>query len=126
MPPRADQAACAAFARALPAVLDAPGALASQMTAHVETCLVCQAELARYRRLLRLLGELRRETVELPPGALAEVLACVGQAARRRAVRSALSGRPLAYGGGLAAAAAAAAGLVALGRLRSARAPARA
>lgn len=121
---RADGEACAEFAEALPEALDAPGVVSPLVTAHVESCLTCQAELARYRKLLRMLGQLRQDRIELAPGVLAEVLDSLGTAARRRAVRSALTGHPVAYGGGLAAACLAAAGLLVLGRLRGTRQPA--
>ena len=122
---RAERSACDQFAAALPGVLGVPTAVPETMASHVECCLACQAELARYRRLLRMLAQLGGERVELPAGALAELLECVGAAARRRAVRSALLGHRLAYGTGLAAAAAAAAGLLAVGHLRGTHQPAR-
>lgn len=116
--------ACARVASALPAVLGRADAVPAALTAHVEACLACQAELARYRRLLRLLAQLRDDRVELPAGALSEIFAELSHAARRRAVRSALTGHRLAYGGGLLAGCLAAAALVVLGRLRGSRQPA--
>lgn len=97
-----------AGSRALP-----PTALAE----HVETCLSCQAELARYHRLLRMLSQLAADRVELPPGALGDLLTAIGAAARRGAIRSALAGRRVAYGAGLLAGCLAVTGAVALGRL---------
>src|SRR5208283_4245360 len=41
---------------------------------HVGSCLRCQCELARYRKLLRLLNQLRSYRVEPPPGAVTDVL----------------------------------------------------
>ncbi|MGH9072127.1 MAG: anti-sigma factor family protein [Acidimicrobiales bacterium] len=75
---------------------------------HVEHCLGCQAEMAQYRRLLRALHQLRLVVVEPPPGLLSEVVAQVGEAAERGAIRSALAGRRLAYLAALATAAGAA------------------
>ena len=44
------------------------------LVAHVESCLRCQAELARYRRLVRLLHQLQAHDIELPAGLLGDVL----------------------------------------------------
>ena len=48
---------CEEVARLLPDAVDDPAAspFPADLKAHVETCLRCQAELARYRRLLRAL-----------------------------------------------------------------------
>lgn len=75
---------------------------------HVERCLKCQAELVQYRKLLRALHHLRTEVLVPAPGLLSEVLASLEAAGERQAIRSMLSGRRLAYAGGIAAAAAAA------------------
>jgi hypothetical protein len=72
---------------------------------HVERCLQCQAELVQYRKLLRALHNLRTEVLEPAPGLLSDILATLEAAGERRAVRSILSGRRLAYAGGIAAAA---------------------
>lgn len=91
---------------------------------HVETCIRCQAELAQYRRLLRALRTMRADVVEPDPGLLPGVLAVLQAAGERQAVRSVLSGRRVAYVGGIAAATAGAAGAIVLvslsrrGRLR--------
>ncbi|MCU1489632.1 MAG: hypothetical protein JWM85_1037 [Acidimicrobiaceae bacterium] len=119
-----DLSTCAAVAEQLPAVLGTPGGAPAELAEHLEHCLSCQAELARYRRLLRMLAQLRPDRVELAPGALSELLEVVEGAAKRRAIRSALAGHRVAYGGGLLAAAFAGACLVVLGRVRSARRPA--
>ena len=63
---------------------------------HVAGCLRCQAEQARYRRLLRLLAQLRREQAALPPGALASVVDAIGLAAGQRTIEAAASGGRLA------------------------------
>jgi predicted anti-sigma-YlaC factor YlaD len=82
--------------------------------AHLGSCLSCQAELARYRRLARLLAQLRDERAELPPGLLNDVLATVERAARSRARPP---GRIVLFVLGGAAAAATVVGMV-LGRHR--------
>jgi hypothetical protein len=77
---------------------------------HVEQCLRCQAEVVQYRKLLRALRAMRTEVLEPAPGLLPEVLAAIEEAGERSALRSMLSGRKVAYIGGIAAATAAAAG----------------
>jgi hypothetical protein len=72
---------------------------------HVETCLRCQADLVQYRKLLRALHHLRTEVLEPAPGLLPEILATLEAAGERHALRSMLTGRRLAYAGGIAAAA---------------------
>jgi hypothetical protein len=102
--------------------MDDRAAAPSDVIDHVERCLRCQAEVARYRRLLRLLGQLRTEGLEPPCGTVSEILEAVSGAARRRAVRSALSNRRLAYLSGLVLAGGAMTTLLVLGRARSHRA----
>jgi hypothetical protein len=74
---------------------------------HVEGCLRCQADLVQYRKLLRALHNLRTEVLEPAPGLLPEILANLGAAGERHALRSMLTGRRLAYASGIAAATAA-------------------
>ncbi|MEY2432854.1 MAG: hypothetical protein QOC92_2579 [Acidimicrobiaceae bacterium] len=74
---------------------------------HVDRCLRCQAELVQYRKLLRALHNLRTEVLEPTPGLLADILATIEEAGERHAVRSMLTGRRVAYVGGIAAATAA-------------------
>lgn len=88
---------------------------------HVETCLVCQAELARYRKLLRALQHLRSRTVEPAPGYLAHTLNALATEGERRAIRSALSGRRLAYAGAIGGTAVAGAATAAVLIARSRR-----
>ena len=90
------------------ATLDDPDA-----RAHVERCLRCQADLVQYRKLLRALHNLRTEVLEPAPGMLSDILANLEAAGERHALRSMLTGRRLAYAGGIAAATAAgAAGMI--------------
>jgi anti-sigma factor RsiW len=77
---------------------------------HIESCLRCQAELARYRRMLRALQQLRTRFLEPSPSLLAQTLAVLGEESERHAVRSVLSGRRLAYAGAIGGAALATAG----------------
>lgn len=113
---RIGSVSCAEVAAELPGILDDRLPAAAPLVSHVESCLFCQAEVARYRRLVRLLHQLRTADVEPPPGVVADVLAVVGSAANRRMIRSVLDGRRLAYAGTVLAAGGAAAGLVALAR----------
>ncbi|MDP9006435.1 MAG: hypothetical protein M3N15_05925 [Actinomycetota bacterium] len=91
---------------------------------HVGTCLRCQAELARYRKLVRTLHGLRSEVFDPGPGLVAEVLASLEEAGERHLLRSLLSGHKVVYVGGLAVATAGAAGaLVMASRSRGRRVP---
>jgi len=90
---------------------------------HIDSCLRCQAELARYRRLLRTLALLRTRYAEPTPGLLGDTLAAITDAAEQGARRTLLSGRTLAYagaiGGSALAAGATAVVLIARSRRRS-------
>ena len=106
----------------LPAFVDGdPMSFEAQQ--HVESCLRCQAELARYRRLLRTLALLRTRYAQPTPGLLGDTLAAITDAAESGARRTLLSGKRLAYagaiGGGALAAGATAALLIARSRKRS-------
>ena len=88
---------CEDVARMLPETVEGtPVDLAMQT--HIESCLRCQAELARYRRMLRALQQLRTRFLEPSPSLLAQTLAALEEAGERQAVRSLLSGRRLASG----------------------------
>ena len=75
---------CDEVAALLPALVDgdAPPNLAVER--HVESCLRCQAELARYRRLLRTLQQLRTRYLEPTPGLLGETLVALEEVAERQ------------------------------------------
>jgi hypothetical protein len=109
---------CGEVARKLPSILDSRNDAPLYLVSHIETCLVCQAELARYKKLLRLLGQLSREHAELPEGALSNLLGSLGGVARRHAIRSLLSGKRLAYLGGIFCCVVATTGIVVLARAR--------
>jgi hypothetical protein len=118
---------CEDVALLLPATLDADGPVALPVQRHVESCLRCQAELARYRLMLRGLRMLRTQFLEPAPGLLGETLYAIAEASERRAVRSVLGNRRVAYagaiGGAIAAAGATAAIVVATRARRRAAAP---
>jgi anti-sigma factor RsiW len=107
----------------VPALVDGEP-MTVEVERHVRSCLRCQAEVARYRRLLRTLAMLRTRYVEPTPGLLGETLAAITDAAEQSARRTLLSGRRLAYagaiGGGALAAGATAALLIVRSRKRAA------
>lgn len=117
------QVSCSEIALVLPSILDGGSPADESVVEHVSECLRCQCELAKYRKLLRLLNQLRAVDVEPPPGAVADVLGAIEQAAQRRVVRSVLTRRRLAYAGALAAPVAAivAVAVARHGRLRRVR-----
>jgi hypothetical protein len=100
--------ACEQVTDQLPGILDGADEAEPSVISHVEQCSRCQAELAQYRLLLRALHQLRVVGVDPPDGLLSEVLAQLGEAAERGAIRSALTGRRVSYLAALAAAAGAA------------------
>ena len=114
---------CEDVTAALPALVDGEP-LAPDAERHLESCLRCQVELARYRRLLRTLALLRTRYVEPTPALFGETLAAITDAAEHGARRTLVSGRRLAYagaiGGGALAAGATAALLIARSRRRAA------
>jgi anti-sigma factor RsiW len=116
---------CEDVARLLPETIDGNIPVDLTVQRHIESCLRCQAELARYRRMLRALQLLRTRYLEPSPTLLAQTLAALEEAGEQKAVRSLLSGRHLAYagaiaGGAVAAAAATTAVLLARSRRRAA------
>jgi anti-sigma factor RsiW len=113
---------CDDVALLLPEAVDGDAPVALPVQRHVESCLRCQAEVARYRRMLRGLQLLRTHYLEPAPGVLSQTLAAIGEASEQRAIRSLLSGRRMAYvagvGGALAAATATTAAAVLLARAK--------
>lgn len=95
---------CDEVAPLLPAMSDGAITLPTDMGAHVEHCLRCQAELVQHRRVLRTMRSLRSEVLEPAPGALTDVLAAIEAVGERHAVRSLLRRRRVAYGVGVGAA----------------------
>jgi predicted anti-sigma-YlaC factor YlaD len=57
---------CEAVSDELPLVVDGSRRPSDAMAEHLQTCLVCQAELAGYRRLLRLLRSMRGDADFVP------------------------------------------------------------
>jgi len=109
---------CDDVADALPAIVDGSEVADMDIQRHVAACLRCQAELVQYRKVLRVLHELRTEVLEPAPGLLPGIVAAMG-AGERRAIHHLLNGRRVAYVGGIAAATAAgAAGAILATRAR--------
>lgn len=118
-------ARCDDVVELLGGVVDGSAQLDRAERRHVEQCLRCQAELAQYRKLLRAMRSLRSSTAA-PPGLVRDVLVHLEGAGERRAVRATLTGRKVAYLGGIAAAATAAgagAAIVLVSRGRKGRLP---
>jgi hypothetical protein len=97
---------CTEVSELLPAVIDGSDVLSRDAQRHVDSCLRCQAELVQYRRVLRTLRTMREDVLVPMPGLLASVLANVGDAGERRAIRALVTGRRAAYLSGIAATAA--------------------
>ena len=74
---------CDEVARILPEAVDNGAAVELSVQRHIETCLRCQAELARYRKMLRGLQLLRTRYLEPAPGLLAQTLAALEEAGER-------------------------------------------
>lgn len=99
--------ACASLRAALPEVVDRAAALDRAQIEHLNSCTACSHELLQYRSVLRALHELRTTIVQPAPGLLADILDAVAERGERRAMRSIVSGRRMAYAGGIAMATAA-------------------
>ena len=117
---------CESIGETLPGVIDGSARLDRLSRRHVERCLRCQAELAQYRKLLRAMHTLRHEVAPPPDGLLGDVLSHLETVGERNASRATLTGRKVAYIGGIAAAATAAgagAAIVLVNRGRKGRLP---
>ncbi|MGQ0742940.1 MAG: hypothetical protein ACT4OS_01095 [Acidimicrobiales bacterium] len=95
------------MASALPSIVDGDNVADLELRRHVSDCPRCQAEVAQYRRLLKVVRQLRTEVIEPTPGLFPDILAALEEASERQAIGSLLSGRRGAYVGGLAVATAA-------------------
>jgi hypothetical protein len=101
---------CDDLADLLAASAGGPALADDRAREHAETCLRCQAELVRYRKLVRALQSLRAELVEPSPGLLGDVLDVLEAAGERHALRSLVRGRRVAFAGAGVAATLAGAG----------------
>jgi hypothetical protein len=100
---------CEEVVDALPQIMDGLETADRKVVRHIQVCLRCQAELVQYRKLFRVLHQMRSQGAEPPPGTVGRLLTGIEEAAERGAIRSALAGRRMAYAAGLTAAAGAAA-----------------
>lgn len=115
MAPTRSSVSCHRVAESLPRIVDGSEVADLDFRRHVDTCLRCQAELAQYRKLLRVLHQLRTEVLAPAPGLLPDILASLEAASERQAMHFLLTGRRSAYVGGIAVATAAgAAGAIVL------------
>ncbi len=101
---------CDDVVRMLPEAIEHGFAVELPAQRHIDACLRCQAEVVRYRRMLRGLQMLRTRYLEPSPGLLTQTLAALGEAGERQAVRSLVSGRRVAYAGAIGGATLCAAG----------------
>ncbi len=69
---------CAEVASALPAHVAGEAPLDARTAAHVAQCLRCQAEIVRYRRMLRTLHALRDDGPVPPSTVVADILTRLG------------------------------------------------
>ena len=99
---------CEDVAELLPGIADGSDRADRRVQRHIETCLRCQAELVQYRKLLRVLRQLRTDVLEPAPGLVTGILAGLEEVGEHGAIRSLLSGHRAAYLGGVAVATAAA------------------
>ena len=79
---------CEDVALILPRAVDVGEPVDEAVQNHVNSCLTCQAELARYHKLLKALRTLRTQLVVPAPGTLAMTLAALQESQERRAIRS--------------------------------------
>ncbi|MBK5286836.1 MAG: hypothetical protein JJE46_00060 [Acidimicrobiia bacterium] len=93
-------------AELIPGLVDGTVHLDERTRRFIESDLRCQAELARYRKLLRGLGALRSTYLEPAPGSLAQTLNALAVEGERRVARSILTGRRIAVAGAALAGAA--------------------
>jgi anti-sigma factor RsiW len=104
----------------LPGV-DSVDELGGRLAAHVETCLTCQAEAARYRTLRRRLGTLADETISAPETLVPAVVAGMEPPAEDERRGTALKRAAIAASAAAGAAVAAGAGTIIVMGLRRTR-----
>jgi hypothetical protein len=88
---------CEDIALILPRAVDVGEPVEPSVQHHVNSCLTCQAELAKYHKLLKALRTMRTQMVMPAPGTLAMTLAALQESQERRAIRSLMTGRRGAY-----------------------------
>ena len=103
---------CASVAEHFAAVAGGESTLDRPAVQHVDSCLRCQAEQSQYRRLMKVMRDLRDAPLSVDPALEHEILFAIDDRIGR--ARSIVSSRVAAAIGGVAAGAAAAAGVIAL------------
>lgn len=88
---------CEYIRRLLPTLVDNPDVGERRVSSHLQTCLTCQAEMVKYRRLLKILGQLRKQVPSPPSELLIEILDGLEEAAKRSALKSLLGRSRVAY-----------------------------
>jgi hypothetical protein len=88
----------------IPGAADGTAVLSHVEQQHLGICAECKSEVLQYRKVLRALHELRTAVIHPAPGLLADVLGNIAEKGEQRAVRSIVTGRRIAYAGGLAVA----------------------
>jgi anti-sigma factor RsiW len=83
----------------IPGLVDGTVDVDERTRAFIESDLRCQAELARYRKLLRSLGALRTMYLEPAPGGMAQTLNALAAEGERKVARSILGGRRMLVAG---------------------------
>jgi anti-sigma factor RsiW len=113
-------------AHLLPGLVDGSEIVDERTRAFIATDLRCQAELARYSRILRGLRELREQYLEPHPGLLAQTLLALEEASERSLLRVIAERKRLAgvVGTAVVTAGAATAAAVIIARNRRVRTPA--
>ena len=90
--------------RRMPGVVDGP----TGSDAHMAQCLICQAESARYRTVVRALASLRYQIMTAPDGLVQAVMRDLGRAPisarRNKAGQAAVAGVAVAVAGAIAVA----------------------
>jgi predicted anti-sigma-YlaC factor YlaD len=89
--------ACQEMAGELALVVDHLDHPSLALEEHLAQCLSCQAELVRYRKLLRMLADLRLQVDDLPEGMLGSILTGLSRVTERRTMREILARRPRVY-----------------------------
>lgn len=97
---------CREAADAVPQIAGGEGDVDLRAAAHVRSCLRCQAEVAAYRRILRIMHSMRHEIVPLPGQNLADMLRALHDAELGDSQATSWAVRA-AYVGGITAAGAA-------------------
>lgn len=110
---------CDDISLTLPRMVDERDEVEPAVARHVESCLRCQAEVARYQKLVRALGDLQHQHVPAPGELLVETLAALDQGRSGIRLRVLLGNRTAVAGAlGAVAAAGAATTIVLVARSR--------